>query len=236
MPMNVLGVPPAFAPTRGTRHDSTRALEIGDHPDVRAGRHPGRRRLYLRPRKGEEHRLCEGRGRALSAGGIAAELGDIPLVWLANHGNYDVFGIGDGFVTEEFVVRASVDGRSEWDNKDGANYQVANFHNVVVGNVVLGKAAAELGLQGGGDFVVQTSWLEGEIYVDNLCYVKRVGLWYTAGGGATRPVLHAIPHRERKRQGLGRGHHRHGAPTRSPGHRRGGGDGRAARVAGLVRL
>lgn len=110
---------------------------------------------------------------------------DIPLVWLANHGNYDVFGIGDGFVTEEFVVRAGMDGQSEWDNNDGANYQVANFHNVVGGNVVLNKAAAKLGLQGGGGFVVQTSWLEGEIYVNNLCYAKRVGLWYTADGGAT---------------------------------------------------
>lgn len=110
---------------------------------------------------------------------------DIPLKWISHHGSYDVFGLGNDFVTNELVVRATVGGQTEWDNDGGLNYAVPSFRNVVGGNVMLSKANAKLGLQGGGGFVVQTSWFEGEIYVNNLCYAKRVGVWYTADNGAS---------------------------------------------------
>lgn len=52
----------------------------------------------------------------------------------------------------------------------------------VGGNVVLNR---QIGRGGRRGFVVETSWIEGEIYVNNLCYAKRVGVWYTVDNGAT---------------------------------------------------
>jgi hypothetical protein len=105
---------------------------------------------------------------------------DISLPWLANCGDYDLFGRNEGFVTGEFVLRCTQAGVTDWDNNGGANYRLENFQNVAGGNAVLNKATARQGLEGGGGFVVQTSWFEGEIYVNNLSFGKRVGVRYTA--------------------------------------------------------
>lgn len=45
---------------------------------------------------------------------------------------------------------------------------------------VLNKAMARQGTQAGGGFVFQTSWFEGEIYVNNLSFGKRVAVRHTA--------------------------------------------------------
>ena len=110
---------------------------------------------------------------------------DVELPWIANYGDYDLFGRDQGFVTHEFVVRASVGGETEWDNRGGANYTIGNFRQVVGEEVVLARAVAKQGLQGGGGFTIRTSWFEGEIYVNNLAFAKRVGVRYTANGWAS---------------------------------------------------
>lgn len=90
------------------------------------------------------------------------------------------------------MVFAGVGGQTEWDNNNGANYHVQTFHSVVGGNVALDRAVARQGMQAGGGFTFQTSWFEGEIYVNNLSYAKRVGVRYTADGWATSEDSDAV--------------------------------------------
>lgn len=107
-----------------------------------------------------------------------------PLQWLANFGDYDVFG-HSGLYTEEFVVRYTVNGQTFWDNNCGPNYRLTNFTNVVGGNVMLNRATARTGTEAGGGFTVTTSWVEGEIYVNNLSFAKEVGIRLSADGGVS---------------------------------------------------
>ena len=79
----------------------------------------------------------------------AAGWQDIPLPWIANCGDYDVFGRNDGFVAGEFVLRCTQAGVTDWDNNGGANYQLGNFQNVTGGNVALNKATARQRTQAG---------------------------------------------------------------------------------------
>ena len=114
-------------------------------------------------------------------------LADKPLGWRADFGNYDLFQLSDSnFVTSQFVVRYTVDGQTFWDNNNGANYSVSESQpNTVGGNVALNVATARRGTEAGGGFVFTTSWVEGEIYVANLSFNKRVGIRLTANGWAT---------------------------------------------------
>lgn len=116
----------------------------------------------------------------------------MPLSWMGNYGNYDLFGRDSGFTSDELVVFAAVGGQTEWDNNNGANYRVPTFHSVVGGNVVLDRAVARQGMQAGGGFTFQTSLLEGEIYVNNLSYGKRVGVRYTADRWTTSDDSDAV--------------------------------------------
>ena len=50
---------------------------------------------------------------------------------------------------------------------------------------MLKKAVARTGTQAGGGFTVTTSWIEGEIYVSNISYNKKVAIRYRADNGAT---------------------------------------------------
>jgi hypothetical protein len=52
----------------------------------------------------------------------------------------------------------------------------------VGGNVTLNKAIARRGSQAGGGFVFTTSWVEGEIFVKNLSFKKRVGIRLSTNG------------------------------------------------------
>src|SRR4030095_311246 len=70
-----------------------------------------------------------------------------------------------------------------WDNNDNADYAVAP--NVVGGHVTLRRAAARRGMQGGGGFTFVTSWVEGEIWVNNLSFNKRVGIRLSANNWGT---------------------------------------------------
>jgi len=110
-----------------------------------------------------------------------------PLDWRADFGNYDLFQLKDSsFVTNQFVVRYTVDGQTFWDNNHGANYSISETQpNTVGGHVALNVATARRGTEAGGGFVFTTSWVEGEIYVFNLSFNKRVGIRLTADGWAT---------------------------------------------------
>jgi len=110
-----------------------------------------------------------------------------PLAWSKNFGSYDVFsGIDSSFATTEFVIRYSVAGQTFWDNNNGGNFRVnSGFPNTVGGNVILNKATARRGTQAGGGFVFTTSWVEGEIYLNNLSFNKHVGIRLPANNWAT---------------------------------------------------
>jgi hypothetical protein len=109
------------------------------------------------------------------------------LTWQKNFGAYDIFGRSDNaFVTTQFVIRYTVNGQTFWDNNDGGNYHIDELRpNTVGGNVMLNKATARRGSQAGGGFVFTTSWVEGEIFVKNLSFNKRVGIRLSTNGWAT---------------------------------------------------
>jgi hypothetical protein len=110
---------------------------------------------------------------------------DFPLAFSGHYGNHDVFSGGSAPSTKEFVIKYAVPGEEHWDNNGGANYHIATFVGQVGGNVMLKKATARIGSEAGGGFTFTTSWFEGEIYVQNATFNKRVGVHYTADGGAT---------------------------------------------------
>jgi hypothetical protein len=110
-----------------------------------------------------------------------------PLSWQKNFTGYDLFIRTDNtFSTTEFVIRYTVSGHTFWDNNGGANYHVNSARpNTVGGNVILNKATARRGSQAGGGFVFTTSWVEGEIFVKNLSFNKRVGIRLSTNEWAT---------------------------------------------------
>jgi len=109
------------------------------------------------------------------------------LTWQRNIGNYDLFSHSDGtFTTTRFVVRYTVEGNTFWDNNEGRDYFVDEGQpNTVGGNVALNKAVARRGTQAGGGLVFTTSWIEGEIFVKNLSFNKKVGVRVTTNGWLT---------------------------------------------------
>ena len=110
---------------------------------------------------------------------------DITLPWLANYGDYDLFGRDGGFFTHELVVSCTQAGITDWDNYGSANYLVGDSRSVAGDDVVLNQAVARQGTEAGGGFVFETSWIEGSILVNNLSFAKRVGIRYTANHGVT---------------------------------------------------
>jgi len=111
---------------------------------------------------------------------------DHPLSWTApTLGNYDLFAGTVNEEVEQFVIRYSVIGQTFWDNNNGQNYDFRSDLTFVGGNVVLYKATARQGTQAGGGFTVTTSWLEGEILVNNFGFSKNVGIVITVDGGAS---------------------------------------------------
>ena len=118
--------------------------------------------------------------------GLSAEAWlNMDLNWVAHYGTHDIFGRDGGFATNEFVVFATQGGVTAFDNNSGANYHVGSNQSLVGGNVALHRAVARQGIQGGGGFIFQTSWFEGEIYVQNLNFAKRIGVRHTVDGWAT---------------------------------------------------
>jgi len=74
----------------------------------------------------------------------------------------------------QFVIRYAVAGATFFDNNAGLDYHFASNLAMVGGNVVLNRATAKRGSQAGGGFVFTTSWLEGQILVNNRSFAKDV--------------------------------------------------------------
>lgn len=106
---------------------------------------------------------------------------DFNLPFVGHYGNFDVFGSSSSSTPpcNEFVVRYVVSNMEFWDDNSFENYKIGAYSGCAGGNVMLKKAVARTGFQGGGGFTFQTSWLEGEIYVFNKSYHKRVVIHYT---------------------------------------------------------
>jgi hypothetical protein len=111
---------------------------------------------------------------------------DFLLTFSGHYGNYDVFTGTNAPTTQEFVIKYAVPGEEHWDNNAGTNYHIATFVGVVGSNVMLKKATSHIGHEAGGGFTFTTSWFDGEIYVANLSFNKRVGVhyytWHDADG------------------------------------------------------
>jgi len=107
------------------------------------------------------------------------------MAWTANFGDHDLFAHQVQQQIEECVIRYSANGETYWDNNEGQNYRLATVVMRVGGNVVLNQATSKQGSEAGGGFVFTTSWLEGEIYVNNLSFAKEVGIHLTVDGGAS---------------------------------------------------
>jgi hypothetical protein len=110
---------------------------------------------------------------------------DHPLTFSGHYENYDVFSSANAPATQEFVIKYAVPGEEHWDKNGVTNYHIGTFVGVVGGNVMLKKATSHIGHEAGGGFTFTTSWFDGEIFVRNLSFNKRVGVHYTADGGAT---------------------------------------------------
>ncbi|MCM0084414.1 CBM21 domain-containing protein [Geomonas sp. Red32] len=107
---------------------------------------------------------------------------EVPLTWQKNFNDYDNFILNDDQIyIKRFALRYSVDGVTFWDNNGGADYRFDEIHpNTVGGNVVLNLATAHRGTEAGGGFVFTTSWVDGEIYLNNLSFNKKAGIRLTA--------------------------------------------------------
>ena len=111
---------------------------------------------------------------------------DHPLSWTGpTFGDYDLFTSTINEEVEQFVIRYSANSQIFWDNNNGQNYDFRSDLVFVGGKVVLYKATAHQGTQAGGGFTITTSWLEGEILVDNFGFSKNVGIVITVDGGVS---------------------------------------------------
>ena len=100
-------------------------------------------------------------------------------------GDHDLFEGTINEQVEQLVIRYTVGGQTFYDNYFGQNYGLGSALAAVGKNVALGNATAQRGFQAGGGFTFTTSWLEGEILVNNLSFVKSVGVRMSADGGVT---------------------------------------------------
>ncbi len=101
----------------------------------------------------------------------------LPLPWIANFGDYDLFGRDGGFFTHRIALRCTQNGVTEWDNNGYADYPAPDNGAFVGGNIALNKATARQ--------AAPNSWIEGTIYVNNLSYAKNVGIRYSTNGWIT---------------------------------------------------
>ena len=110
---------------------------------------------------------------------------DRPLNFTSHFGDHDIFS---GEVNEQvlqFVIRYAAAGATFFDNNAGLDYHFASNLAMVGGNVVLNRATAKRGSQAGGGFVFTTSWLEGQILVNNRSFAKDVGVRLSVDNGHT---------------------------------------------------
>jgi hypothetical protein len=107
------------------------------------------------------------------------------LGFASTFGDHDLFGGTVNEQVNQLALRYSVGGSAYFDNNGGWNYSFGSRLTMVGGNVTLSFARARRGMQAGGGFTFDTSWLEGEILVNNLALSKEVGVRLSADGGGT---------------------------------------------------
>ena len=110
---------------------------------------------------------------------------EAPLTFASHFGDYDIFSDEVNEQVLRFAIRYSVVGSTFFDNNAGLDYSFGSNFATVGGNVVLSTATSKRGSQAGGGFVFTTSWLEGQILVNNLAFAKDVGVRLSADGGLT---------------------------------------------------
>ena len=114
------------------------------------------------------------------------------LSFASHFGDYDGFSGTVNEQVQQFAVRYDVAGSVFFDNNCGGDYRLGSNLALAGGNVVLSKAKSKRGVQAGGGFVFTTSWLEGQILVNNLAFAKDVGIRLSADGGLTWHDTHAF--------------------------------------------
>jgi hypothetical protein len=110
---------------------------------------------------------------------------DFPLAFSLHFQDYDIFNGEVNEQVSQFVIRYTVNGETFFDNNSSKNYLLSSSLAVVGKNVILNLATAKIGHQAGGGFVFTTSWLEGQILVNNLSFAKEVGVRMSVDGGIT---------------------------------------------------
>lgn len=108
---------------------------------------------------------------------------DASLAFSTHFDDYDIFGGSVNEQITQFVLRYAANGQLFWDNNEGHNYHFSPNLAIVGGNIALNIAKARIGTQAGGGFVFTTSWLEGEILVNNLSFDKQLGVRVSVDGG-----------------------------------------------------
>ncbi len=114
------------------------------------------------------------------------------MVWSANFGDHDLFAHQVQEQIDECAIRYSVNGQTFWDDNGGQNYRFATVVMRTGGNVILNEATAKQSNEAGGGFVFATSWLEGDIYVNNLSFQKEVGVRLSVDGAVSWQDRNAI--------------------------------------------
>jgi carbohydrate/starch-binding protein with CBM21 domain len=105
--------------------------------------------------------------------------------WTTHHGNYDVFSCKAPFAYE-FFVKYTTSGQTYIDDDNGQYYHLLNFNHIVGGGVMLNRATARRGMQAGGGFTFDTSWIEGEIYAGSAGSTpSRAGIRWSVDGWLT---------------------------------------------------
>ena len=115
---------------------------------------------------------------------------DVSLSFAAWYGDYDIFSGTVNEQVSQFVIRYAVGGEVFYDNNAWQNYRFGSNLAAVGGNVMLNGAVARRGTQAGGGFTFTTSWLEGEILVNNLAFAKDVGVRLSVDSGISWQDTH----------------------------------------------
>src|SRR5215813_7598412 len=99
---------------------------------------------------------------------------ELPHLFFAD--DHDLFEGTVNEQVEQLVIRYTANDETQYDNYFGQNYRLDLALAAVGKNVVLHTATARRGTEAGGGFTVTTLWFEGNILVNNLFFVKSVGV------------------------------------------------------------
>lgn len=106
------------------------------------------------------------------------------LIFEKEYGSYDIFtnvlpegGYCLSPVYSDFAFKLSCGGNTYWDNNFSHNYVLPYFRAAVGNNISLMNARTSI------NYNEQTSYIQGSIYVNDICFNKNVGVLYSVDGG-----------------------------------------------------